>query len=498
MNFHIKLAVCVLSFGASFAQASPPRNLILLIGDGMGPQAAGLLLNYARYAPRSEYGGAPSALERAMQTGSIGVVLPKTYDWLTGDSAALSTALASGVEARPAVIGADKDGAPVENMTALAQRAGKAVGLVSDTRITHATPAGFAARSRHRDLEAGIAADLLRTAPEVMLSGGLDYFIPAEGAEGVPPHLKNSGKRKDGRDLLKEARSAGYAVVFDRSSMEKAAGPRLLGLFDNSRMTDAITALGAADDPARKVPLLEEMAVKALQTLSRDEDGFFLMVEAGQIDTAGHQNDPGRLLHEMLVFDRTLAAILKWMSGRRDTLLVVTADHETGGFSFNYSREGADKSPVAMSGSVFGGEPYTAEYDFAAPELLSRLRLQKRSFEKLLKEFSRLPAAEMTPSRLASLVSAAGPAPITEAEASAALAGWDGPTRKFYTDEENAVCAALSRQVSPKLNISWATGSHSATPFFLVALGHESAESVASGVMSAAEAGKRMIETFLP
>lgn len=519
---------------ASCAQAEPapsPRNVILLIGDGMGPQAAGLLLKYARYAPDSEYRGGPAHYEKALQKGRISLLLPKTYDWLTGDSAALSTALATGVETRPATIGVDKDGYPVENIIERAHKSGKAAGLVTDTRLTHATPAGFASRSRHRDLGEEIAESILKTAPKVMLGGGLDHFLPAggpapsqaEGALGVPPHLKSRGKRKDGRDLTAEARKAGYSVVFDRNAMASATGrrtgaatgPKMLGLFANSHMPDAISALGGAADPDRKVPLLEEMTVKALEILSADPEGFFLMVEAGQIDMAGHQNDPGRLLHELLVFDRTLGVILKWLSGRDDTLLMVIADHETGGFSFGYSSAGIGQAPVAMPGPVFGGEPYRHEYNFVSPEALSGLRAQKRSFESMLLEFHGRPAARRTPGALARLVSDNMPVALTEAEAAEALRM--EPNRRrirghknldeaetpalgafpdFYPSKEDAACAALSRQVSPKLGISWASGSHSATPVLLAALGADAAEIFPGGVLTMAEVGRRLLELY--
>ncbi|MCM2266245.1 MAG: alkaline phosphatase [Elusimicrobiales bacterium] len=508
------LVFCFLSLVPA-AYGESPRNVVLLIGDGMGPQAVGLLLEYARYAPDSEYRGAPTAFETAFASGKVSLLLPKTAGGLLGDSAALATELASGVEARPATLGVDKNGYPAENVTERAHKKGKSVGLVSDTRITHATPAGFAVHVRHRDLEQEVAAKLLVAAPEVMLSGGLDNFISTAGAAGIPAYLKARGKRKDGRDLLAEAKAAGYELAFDRQSLAAAGGPRLLGLFSNSMMPDGITALASASDPARRIPLLEELTLKALDTLSRDKDGFFLMVEAGQIDTAAHHNDAGRLLHEMLVFDRTLGTILRWLEGRDDTLLLVTADHETGGFSFNYSRAGIDPQPVSMMGEVFNGEPYRQEYNFAAPENLSRLRAQKSSFIDLLKGFDALPQAERTAARLAELVSANGPAAITEAEAAEALAMEPNPYRikghkhldrdempkigyfrEFYSGAEEAACGALARQVSPKLNISWASGAHTATPFFLIALGHESSALFSGGVLGSAEAGGKILSLF--
>lgn len=119
--------------------------------------------------------------------------------------------------------------------------------------------------------------------------------------------------------------------------LEKAQGDKLLGLFANSGMYDGITYSQTKNDPDRKEPTLKEMTDKALEILSKDKDGFFLMVEGGQIDWAGHSNDAGSMLHEMIKFDETVNAVYQWAKDRDDTLIIVTADHETGSFGFSYS-----------------------------------------------------------------------------------------------------------------------------------------------------------------
>ncbi len=137
-------------------------------------------------------------------------------------------------------------------------------------------------------------------------------------------------KRKDERNLLTEAQQQGYSLAFNRDMLENAKGEKVLGLFAYSGMNDGIAYSHSKNDPKRTQPSLKEMTEKALDVLSKDKDGFFLMVEGGQIDWAGHSNDAGTMLHELIKFDEAVNSVYEWAKGREDTLVIVTADHETG------------------------------------------------------------------------------------------------------------------------------------------------------------------------
>ena len=156
------------------------KNVIMIIGDGMGPQQVGLLLSYARQAPHGVIANRITALDRMMEQGLLGISMTYTADSLVTDSAASATQLATGKFAGAEMLGLDKNGNAQENIIEKARRLGKATGLVSDTRITHATPAAFAAHQTHRSQENAIPEDLLATEADVMFSGGLSYWLPEQ------------------------------------------------------------------------------------------------------------------------------------------------------------------------------------------------------------------------------------------------------------------------------------------------------------------------------
>ncbi|MEF1187468.1 alkaline phosphatase, partial [Vibrio sinaloensis] len=169
------VATSTLSFNALSAEI---KNVILMIGDGMGPQQVGLLETYANQAPNSIYNGNKTALYKLAQEGVIGSSLTHPEDAIVVDSACSATMLATGQYTASEVIGVDSQGNHIETVLEKAKKAGKATGLVSDTRLTHATPAAFAAHQPHRSLENEIASDMLATGVDVMLSGGLRHWIP--------------------------------------------------------------------------------------------------------------------------------------------------------------------------------------------------------------------------------------------------------------------------------------------------------------------------------
>ena len=322
------------------------KNVILMIGDGMGVQQVGLLETYATRAKSSPYNGELTGLAKIAKHGKIALSRTHPVDTLVVDSACSATQLAIGEPTLSEVIGIDADGNPAETVLELAKRQGMATGLVSDTRATHATPASFAAHVAHRSMENDIAVQMIENDVDVILSGGARHFLPrkvndkgraydtwvrrTEGAFSV------KSKRTDDINPLKMAYRAGYESAFTWEQMDKVKEGKLIGLFASSGMMNGIDWEASKDSvSSRTEPTLREMTIKALNLLSQDEDGFFLMVEGGQIDWAGHENDAGSMLHEMLKFDETVNYVYEWAAQRGDTLVVVTADHETGSFGFS-------------------------------------------------------------------------------------------------------------------------------------------------------------------
>ncbi|MHC5038870.1 MAG: alkaline phosphatase [Planctomycetota bacterium] len=483
--------------------SSKIKNVIIVIADGMGPQALGLLAAYAKYAPNSVYAGKGriTAVERAVEAGTLGLAHHEVWNVLAADSAASATQMATGKWALPETVGIDRHGKPAETLLEMAKKGGKATGLVSDARITHATPAGFAAHRTHRSKENEIAGDLLTAGVDVMLSGGLRHWIPKDAADpGSENHVRLkartggaieiTSKRKDDRNLLDEAEKRGYTLAFTKKQLRAFGEGKILGLFCASALPYRIDF-----DPEgthKTVPTLREMTSKALRVLSINEKGFFLMVESGLIDWSGHDNDAGALLHELIRFDETLDCILAWMEGRKDTLCVVTADHETGGFGFSYSRRNLPESED-FPGNHYPGESFAPQFNFGSVDLLDGIYGQKRSFQHLLDTFDALPESERTAENLAVIVNRNLAFPITVSEAAAVLEREENEYRveghkylsaetfpkindfkEFYVYGEEVRKDILGRIVARQQHTVWSSGTHTSTPVPLIVLGPES------------------------
>ena len=516
----VSTLVLTLSSYSAFAQSqSEVKNVILMIGDGMGPGQMGLLEEYARKAPHSIYDGKDTGLKTLIDNGVLGMSLHSPADALVVDSACSASHLASGVDAPSEAIGVDIDGNHVESVLEIAKQLGKATGLVSDTRLTHATPAAFASHQPHRSLENQIAEDMLATGVDVMLSGGLRYWIPQSAndkgtlykqlVQQTGGEIKIKSKRKDEKNLLTEAKDAGYAVVHTRDALANVQGERVLGLFAYSGMQDGISYSNSKHNPKRTMPSLKEMTVKALDTLSKDPDGFFLMVEGGQIDWAGHNNDAATMLHEMLKFDETIQYVYQWVKDRNDTLVVVTADHETGGFGFSYSRANTPKA-TKKAGIAFKDRDYKPNFNFGNLAILDKLYAQKMSLGNMLTQFDK---TDQTPESLLQIVNANSEFDITLAQAKQILA----TEPNIYFDPDNKYLKAktfpkindfkafyvygaeirsdlIARAMSEQQSIVWATGTHTDTPVAVIAYGPDAVTASFSSLTHHTEIGKLLIK----
>lgn len=300
-----------------------PKNVIVFIGDGMGPQqvrAGGIYV----------YGAAGSlSFESLPYQGEL-----TTYQYGGGitDSAAAATAIATGYKVNGGVISMAYPGYPPDypegselpTLLEYFKTLGKSTGLVSTAYLTDATPAGFGAHEPTRSNTSEIAGDYLnQTQPNVLLGGG---------ANGMS---------------RSSAEAAGYIVVEDRAGM--------LAL-DTENVTKVSGQFGSSDFPYEydglgNLPHLSEMTATALSILDNDADGFFLMVEGGRVDDACHSNDLARTIPEVNEFANAVQAAINWAADRSDTLILVTADHETGGLTV-LSNNGVGTYPDVSWGST--------------------------------------------------------------------------------------------------------------------------------------------------
>jgi alkaline phosphatase len=338
----VRAAILFLLFAwlavAAPAPASRPTNLVLVIGDGMGPA----YLTLAR-----DFQERPLTLDSLL----VGASSTASSDSRVTDSGAAATALACGIRTVNSAIGVDPQGRPRRTILEAAEARGMATGLVATSRITHATPAAFAAHVHDRSDEDSIAVQMLAHGIEVLLGGGERHFRP----------LVNGG-RSDRRDLLQAAEKRGVHVVTRLEALDDTRPP-LVGLFSPSHLSYVI------DRDTTVEPTLDRMTRAALARLSSSRRGFFLMVEGSRIDHAGHVNDPATAAREVLELDAAVRAILEF--ARRDgrTLVVVTADHETGGLSLGREVDGTSyyewhpevlrrvkRSASVMAGRIAAGQ----------------------------------------------------------------------------------------------------------------------------------------------
>lgn len=271
------------------------RNVILMIGDGMGVSHvfAGMTANndqlYLQYADR------------------IGFQKTKSKNKYKTDSAAAGTALACGVKTNNGAIGVDSLNNPVMSILDYAAENGKATGLVAACKITHATPASFVAHSVSRNNYEDIAKYFISDELDVFIGGGMDDF----------------DKREDSRSLIPDLENKGFQIARTSEELNEIHSGKIAALLSS----------GHIDKYPARGEFLPESTQKALEILSQNKSGFFLMVEGSQIDWGGHDNDLGYIVEEMLDFDRTIGEVLKFAEKDGHTLVIITADHETGGLS---------------------------------------------------------------------------------------------------------------------------------------------------------------------
>ncbi|WPX40775.1 alkaline phosphatase [Akkermansia sp. N21116] len=273
----------------------PVKNVIFMIGDGMG-------MHHVFTAWAANKG--KLNLEHCTVTG-----LAKTWctDKLITDSAASGTALASGSKTTYGTVGMTPDGKKLDSLVDDAAGMGKSTGVVVTCDLTDATPAAFCANAPNRSQAWDIAACFPTSKADFIFGGGSAKF------EGRP----------DGRNLFAEMKKAGYTIARNWEETDAVKEGRVFAVVDKGNLAK----------PSERGDVLEKAVMKAIDILAGNKKGFFLMVEGSKIDKEAHANNLPVMLDELYDFDRTVGKVLSWASQHPGTLVVITADHNTGGLT---------------------------------------------------------------------------------------------------------------------------------------------------------------------
>nr|WP_320039168.1 alkaline phosphatase [uncultured Bacteroides sp.] len=271
------------------------KNVIFMVGDGMS-----LMHMYSAWTVNK----GKLNIENAQAVG-----LSKTYcaNKLITDSGAGGTAFATGHKTNYHMVGTDVNGKPLPSLTDFAKAKKLSTGVVVTCRLNDATPADFCCNNADRDKDYEITADYTTCGVDFIFGGGSRYFE----------------NRPDGRNIFREMEKKGYKTPRKWDDLAKIKFGKVLAVVDTLDLPE----------PKVRGNILEKASMKAIDLLSQNKNGFFLMIEGSQLDDYGHSNQLDMLMQEVVDFDKTVGKVFEWAAKDGETLVVVTADHETGGLT---------------------------------------------------------------------------------------------------------------------------------------------------------------------
>lgn len=406
-----------------------PRNLILLVSDGMSHGTLAMADQYL-----TVQSGKRSHWMKLYENHSVARALMEmaSQNSIIPDSAAASSSWGCGVRVPNGRINVDVDGVEHQPVLQIAREQGLSAGLVTTATVTHATPAGFAANGESRNSEELFANQYLDRGYEVILGGGKRIMM--------------QDLREDGRDMLGAFAADGYEVVYDRSGLAAAKGSgKILGLFSDGHLPYEVDRLHQPGLEAA-VPSLAEMTRAALEILSANENGFIVQVEAARVDHAAHNNDPAGLVFDQIALDEALGVAMDFYREHPDTLVIVTSDH-------------GNANPGLLSGVGLG------------EQTLGRLANYRSSFGPLLEGHESWP--DLGVEAVRERIYAQTMTEISEREAQLLIdriAGdWEAPFNAF--SGLNRVPSVLGQILANSLHIGWAGRTHTSDFVELVAVG---------------------------
>jgi alkaline phosphatase len=342
---------CLLAFGAMgylYVRTwvvQKPFGIILFVSDGMVARQL--------TAARLYEGGADHTLGLEAFP-NVALLRNAARDFAVPDNASAATALATGVRVNHHVLAVDPQGNPLETITALARAQGRAIGIVTNGSLASATPAAFCAHAQDSRDPTAIALQLLeKFRPDVALGGGANDFLPEA----------NSGRRKDGRDLLAAFKAAGCEIVRTKAELEDSDYQEPGGIGKRSDLPHGLIGVFAADSLAfsndiesgSQQPSLTDMVRRAIALLQQNRQGYLLVVDASLVGTAEERNEGERAIAETIALDHAIGTAQKYAGEK--SLIIAAGLHSTGGMSLNGYPLRQDRG-VALLGNNAAGYPY--------------------------------------------------------------------------------------------------------------------------------------------
>ena len=405
-----------------------PKNIIFCVADGMAASTLTMADYYQQIV-----NGKRSYWAELMDAdyATTGLQATRSLNSPVTDSAAASSAWGSGRHIWNGQINMFPDGTALRPIASVMQEAGMRCGLVTTATITHATPAGFAISIVQRDLEGLIAEKYLASGVDILMGGGNRFFAP--------------DLRPDKRDMYADFGKAGYKVA--RTRQELLAAPtqgKLLGVFDDSHVPYSVDRANDATT-TEKVPTLAEMTTAALANLKNSPKGFLLQIEGGRVDHGGHANDLAALLYDQMAYEDAVKVAVDFALKDKDTLVIITTDHATGGPSLN----GAG-----------------AEY-IESTDGIKNLTAMKSSYGPVIKAFGDAPTADT----VRQVVEAKLGIALTPEEAGAVAMAKSGKgpfaTSQFY----GSLLSTLAIVLGNHTKVTWTSLNHTADHVIVTAIG---------------------------
>jgi alkaline phosphatase len=410
--------------------ADAPKNIIIMFADGAGPTQ----WDFGAYSSRVLRGQPFATTEVVFRQGALGLLTTSPQNAYVTDSAAAASAMATGVMVANGAISMAPDGTSPRTVMETAKAAGKRIGLVTTATVYDATPAAFAVHAKSRRDYQAIVDQYLAMEPDVLMGGGAEYFLP----KGV-----DVGKRTDGKDVIAAFRAKGHQVVRTPVELTAAAGPKLLALFSDDDMDFEI------DRDPKAEPTTAEMATAALKALGQGSpNGFVLLVENENVDTAGHHNDAASLMRALWAFDDAVKVALEFQRRNPDTLVIVTGDHETGGFSPTYALRELGKADTRF---------------YARDEHVRMLERVTMSFRTVAEKLGKTPSDQA----LDDLLAKHFPGFRLDPDLRALILAGKTDERNFSYAPNNV----LGRMVARQTGYYWGTSGHTPEPVAVGAMG---------------------------